>query len=88
MKGDERMRVKLNAKEYGIEHFRFGTRYGMGYVGSSVFEEFLFTRKNRIELCECDENGKKTSSRWCSKKELKRILASGSIQCVLKHIED
>lgn len=43
------MRVKITAKEYAIEKLEFGKQYGMGYYGASFFDEFVFTRKNKIE---------------------------------------
>jgi hypothetical protein len=70
------MRVKVHAKKYGIEAFEFGKRYGIAYVGCSFFEEFTFTRKNKIEMCEYDDEDRKISSHWISKKQLKEIVSS------------
>lgn len=72
------MRVKISAKHYGIEKFEFGKRYFIAYAGCSYGEEFLFTRKNMIELCDRDgQTGKTRSSYRISKRKLKELLRLG-----------
>lgn len=76
------MRVKIDVEDYGIEKLIYGKKYFMAYAGVTFGEEFLFTRKNRIELCEYQKEGekfKKASSRWVSRKMLKKIINSGAI---------
>jgi len=76
------VRVKITAKNYGIEKLSYGKKYFIAYAGTSYGEEFLFTRKNRIELCEYrKENEKliKVSSYWTSRKQLKELLNLGVI---------
>lgn len=76
------MRVKINVKDYGVEKLVYGKKYYMAYAGVTYGEQFLFTKKNHIELCEYkEEEGKliKISSYWVSRKELKRILNLGII---------
>lgn len=72
------MRVKISAKEYGIEKLKYGKSYYLAYAGITFGESFIFTRKNNIELCEI-VNEKKVSSRRVSKRELKQLINSGSI---------
>lgn len=72
------MRVKIIAKQYGIEKLEFGKRYFIAYAGCSYGEDFLFTRKNMIEMCDRDGNtGKKISSYRISKRKLKELLRLG-----------
>lgn len=75
------MRVKVTARNYDIESFTFGNKYCIAYAGCSFSEEFTFTRKNRIEMCEVVQ-GKKISSHWISKRELKDIINSGAIHWI------
>lgn len=81
------MRVKISTKEYGLEGLSFGKIYGIAYVGCSLFEEFKFTRKNKIEMCEYGNNDKKISSRWISKRELKRIINGNYVDWIGKRRE-
>lgn len=72
------MRVKIKAKEYGIDQFVFGKKYFFAYAGCSLADEFTFTRKNRIEMREMDgQSGRKISSYWISKKQLKEMVNLG-----------
>lgn len=72
------MRVKIKAKEYGIEQFEFGKTYVFAYAGCSLADEFTFTRKNRIEMCEINRtSGRKVSSYWISKRHLKEMVNLG-----------
>lgn len=77
------MRVKISATDYDIDKLIYGKSYFMSYAGATFGEEFIFTRKNRIELCVYEYNIKgelyKESSRWVSRKELKKIINSGAI---------
>lgn len=72
------MRVKIQATEFGFPKLVFGKEYYMAYAGVTYGENFIFTRKNRIELIEYTGE-RKVASRWVSKKELKQLLASGCI---------
>lgn len=76
------MRVKISPKNYDLETFVFGKKYYIAYAGITYGEEFIFTRKNRIEMCEYDVNHKKLSSHWVSKKLFKKIINSGSIRWI------
>jgi hypothetical protein len=82
------VRVRISAKKQGLEKFEFGKRYGIAYIGCSLFEEFRFTRKNKIEMCEYDDNDNKISSHWISRKELKKIINSGYVHWLGKHKDD
>lgn len=82
------MRVKISAKKQGIGKLEFGKRYGIAYIGTSLFEEFRFTRKKNIEMCEYDDDGKKLSCHWISKKQLKEIINSGFVHWMGKHKDD
>ena len=77
------MRVKISIKEYDVEKLVFGNKYYMAYAGATIGEEFLFTRKKRIEMCEF-VNNKKVSSYWVSKRQLKQTLNSGCIHWIAK----
>ena len=76
------MREKVTANLYDIPKLEFGKRYFIAYGGITYGEEFIFTRKKRIELCnyeEVDGQYKKISSYWVSKRYLKRLLNSKAI---------
>lgn len=71
------MRVKIRAKQYEIEKFEFGKQYFFAYAGCSLADQFVFTRKNMIEMCEFDISGRKISSYWISKRKLKELINLG-----------
>lgn len=77
------MRVKINASHLEVDELVFGKKYFIAYAGTSWGEEFLFTRKNKIEMGqykkEEEEKLIKISSYWVSRKKLKEILNSGAI---------
>jgi hypothetical protein len=72
------MRVKIKSKEYGIEKFVFGKKYFFAFAGCTMADQFIFTRKNMIEMCEIDGvSGRKIASYWISKRKLKEMVNSG-----------
>lgn len=73
--------MKITAVEYGIEKLLFGKKYTMAYAGITYSEDFVFTRHNKIELCEYVGH-KKVSSHWVSKKLLKQLIKSGCIRWI------
>lgn len=78
------MRIKIKLPQYDINQLVFGKKYYIAYGGCSYGQIFIFTRKNKIELCDYindQETGKqiKKSSYWVSKIELKQLLNSGAI---------
>jgi len=82
------MRIKVHAKKQGIPQFTFGKRYYLAYAGATIADEFVFTRKNMIEMCNTDsETGKKLSSYRMSKRKLKELVNSPYIHFIAE-LED
>jgi hypothetical protein len=65
------MRVKVNlTREDFPKKLEFGKSYWFGYRGSSLSEEFVFTRKKKVEL----RNSWDNKRNFMTKKELKKMF--------------